>query len=375
MSRASASRPGRKVGVTLFIRENQQSIWENGIFQNCFFLLMTLARVPGVDKVFIVNGGPGDPAAAQDFLALAPAPVIDLATAAQELDVVIEMSAQLDPHWAAAFRGRGGRVIAMRVANDYIIDIERMMFDLSPGLLMSGTDYDAIWTLPAFRDSCADYYRVGWNAPVRLMQHLWSPILIERSLREKGREFAYVPGRRRWRVAIVEPNICSVKSCHLPMLVADAAHRLAPRAIEHLRVYGTQTLRNQANFVDFARSLDLTRQGLASFENRFAIYDIMQNADAIVSHHWHNAQNYVYYEALWGGFPLIHNSHLLGGCGYRYRDFDSEDGALALLEALRSHDADLPGYRARAAALLDRLNPVGGANIAAYGLALEEACQ
>ena len=33
--------PQRKlrVGVTLYVRSGQQSIWENGIFQNCAFLV------------------------------------------------------------------------------------------------------------------------------------------------------------------------------------------------------------------------------------------------------------------------------------------------------------------------------------------------
>ena len=48
-----------KVGVTLFLREGGQTLWENGIFQNCYFLLMLLERSPLVEKCFIINGGPG----------------------------------------------------------------------------------------------------------------------------------------------------------------------------------------------------------------------------------------------------------------------------------------------------------------------------
>ena len=92
-----------------------------------------------------------------------------------------------------------------------------------------------------------------------------------------------------------------------------------------------------------------------------------------MSHHWHNAQNYVYYEALYGGYPLIHNSDLLGGCGYRYDSFDSEDGGLAILQAHASHDAGLESYRANAVKLLAQLDPVNPANIASYTAAIEDA--
>ena len=116
----TGSRAPRKlrVGVTLFIRKGAQSLWENGIFQNCYFLLMLLAASPRIEKVFIVNGGDGDPAEAADFLKLSPAPVLTYDEAMTELDVVIELSAQLNNECARGFRDKGGRIVGMRVAND-----------------------------------------------------------------------------------------------------------------------------------------------------------------------------------------------------------------------------------------------------------------
>ena len=35
-----------KVGVSIFVRKGEQSLWENGIFQNCLFLVMLLMRSP-----------------------------------------------------------------------------------------------------------------------------------------------------------------------------------------------------------------------------------------------------------------------------------------------------------------------------------------
>ncbi|GAB6852753.1 DUF2827 domain-containing protein [Paraburkholderia kururiensis] len=361
-----------KVGVTLFLRRGYQSIWENGIFQNCHFLTMLLAHSPLVGSTYLVNGGDGEPAQAQDFLACAAVPVIDLDTAHRTLDVVIELSAQLDPQWAASFRQRGGRVVGMRVANDYVIDIERMMFSLPHGMLVSGTPYDAVWTLPAFVRTCAPYYAAALRAPVTPMPHLWSPVLLERSMAASSAPaFGYVPGRPRWRLAILEPNICMVKTAHLPMLAADLAHRQQPDMIDCLRVYNAMELKADAQFVGFARSLDLVTQGRASFEPRLPVCEILtQQADAVVSHHWENAQNYVYYEALYGGYPLVHNSPLLGGCGYRYADFDCGDAALALREAFASHDARLPAYRDAARSFLATLDPLAPHNVGHYGAAI-----
>jgi hypothetical protein len=271
------------------------------------------------------------------------------------LDVVIELSAQLDADWGRQFVNKGGRIVSMHVASDFVIDAERIAFNLDPGFLMAPVPYVEVWTLPAFAKTCASYYATGLRAPVRIMPHLWSPALVERGQAAHGGDarFAYTSGRKRWRLGVLEPNICTVKTCHLPLLLADVAHRLDSQAIEYLRVYNALRLKEHHDFVAYARSMDLVKQGLASFEGRFPIFEIMgPQCDAIVSHQWENAQNYLYYEALHGGFPLIHNSHLLGGCGYRYRDFDPEDGALALLQALAEHDRNLDAYRAGAHAFL-----------------------
>jgi hypothetical protein len=361
-----------KIGVTLFIRPGHQSIWENGIFQNCFFLINLFQASPLIEAAFLVNGGDGKPEEAGDFLALAPAPVIDLNQAMGELDVIIELSAQLSPDWARDFRGKGGRVVGMRVANDYVIDIERMMFALPHGLLMSGTPYDAIWTLPAFQKTCLDYYKWGMRGPVAAMQHLWSPVILERAMLASGAApFVYEPGRRRWRLAIIEPNICMVKTCHLPMLACDGAHRQDPTIIQYMRVYNSLHLKERADFVALAMSLDLVRHGIATFEGRFPIYEILGvQADAIVSHSWENEQNYVYYEALYGGFPLIHNSGYLGGCGYRYETFDPESGGAAIRRAFAAHDENLADYRRAARDFLATLDPLNEDNVAAYGRAI-----
>lgn len=357
-----------KVGVTIYLRNGQQSIWENGIFQNCYFLAMLLKHAPNVEATYLVNGGDGHPTAASQFLKYAPVPVVDLETARQKLDVVIELSAQLNPDWARSFREKGGHIIGMRVANDYVIDIERMMFDLPHGMLVSGTPYSAIWTLPAFERTCASYYEAALRAPVTVMQHLWSPVLVERSA---SHTFGYVPGRRSWRVAVLEPNICMVKTSHIPMLIADLAHRRQPDLIDYARIYNTVQIKNDAQFVGFARSLDLVTQGRATFEPRVPVHEILtQQADAIVSHTWENKQNYVYYEALHGGYPLVHNSDLLGDCGYRYSDFDCEDGASALQEAFALHDATFAEYRQKARAFLSTLDPLAPGNVEQYSAAI-----
>ncbi|NEX61665.1 DUF2827 domain-containing protein [Noviherbaspirillum galbum] len=359
-----------RVGVSIVVRKGDQSLWENGIFQNCLYLVMLLMRSPRVAQAYLVAaGGDGDPQDAHAFAEDAPVPIIDLRQAGETLDVMIEMSAQLPAEWINDFRRQGGKIIAAHVGNDYVIDVERMNFDKAPGMLVNGAPYHEIWTLPQHLKTCAPYYQAAFRAPVRVMPHLWSPVVLNRAVARlpADQQFGYQPGRKHWRLAMFEPNICMVKTSFIPMLCCDVAHRMRPDFIEHVWVYNTFHLRTHPSFVMFANSLDITKHGLASFEGRFPLYQVMaQNVDAVVSHHWENGQNYLYYEALHGGYPLIHNSEFIADCGYYYPGFDCELGGLAILRALAEHDAALDDYRRRAHKLLAGLDPGNEENVRAY---------
>jgi len=365
------SHPQRKlrVGVSLHLRNGHQSIWENGIFQNCVFLVQLLARSPQVERAWLVVGGETDVAHEAMQLQHAGVEMMDMAQALHALDVMVEMSSQVADEWSREFRARGGRLAWMRVGNDYVIDIERAIFDKPPASLCSDKVYDAIWTLPEYERSCTDYFAITARAPVRIVPHLWTPLFFQRGIDTlpEGARWGYQPGRPRWRLCCFEPNVCMVKTSFVPMALCEEAYRARPSRIESVRLANTLHLKEQVQFVHFARSLDIVNHGLASFEARFAVYEFMaHHGDCIVSHHWENGQNYLYYEALYGGYPLVHNSEFIRDCGYYYPEFDCQEGGRALLDAMDRHDRELDDYRRRGNALLQRLDVAYPGNIEAY---------
>lgn len=363
--------PGRKlrVGVTLHLRRGEQSIWENGIFQNCAFLVQLLEKSPAVGRAVLVNGGDADAAADAMMLGGTGITVMGLAEAMHSLDVVIEMNALLSEEWWTAFRAKGGRTAWMRVGNDYVIDIERAMFNKPNGSLVSDKVYDAVWTLPQYEASCKDYFELTARAPVRFLPHLWTPYFFDKGIARLPADvgFGYRPGKPRWRVCCFEPNMCMVKTSMVPMLACEEAYRMRPAFLEYFRALNTLHVKDNVQFVHLARSLDIVNHGLASFEGRFPVFEYMARfGDCIVSHQWENAQNYLYYEALYGGYPLVHNSPLMKDHGYYYPDFDCHEAGRALLRAFDEHDSNLDGYRRKAADFIAGLDVAAPANIEAY---------
>ena len=364
-----------KVGVTLHIRNGTQSLWENGIFQNCLFLVMLLERAPHVDEVYLVHGGDGAPEQREQLLSGLPFQFLSMDEAHSVLDVAIEMSAQLDAGWVASFRDKGGKIIAAHVGNDYAIDVERMIFDKPHGHLMNGAAYHAVWTLPEYVRTCVPYYAAATRVPTTPMPHLWSPIVLERAIQSLPPEqpYGYQRGAKAWRVAIFEPNLSVVKTSFIPLLGCEVAHRQNPHALDKVYAFNTAHLQQHPVMQSFCDALNIHRHGLIQFENRAATYEVMAKiANAVVSHQWENAQNYLYYELLWGGYPLIHNSPFVhaAGCGYYYPDFDCEQAGAAILNALATHDENLAEYQRAAHAYLHSVDPHNPENIATYDRAM-----
>lgn len=357
-----------KVGVTLMVREGFQSVWENGIFQNCAFLVQLLQQSPAVEKAVIVNpsGIKPDKALMLDELGLE---IFTLDESMNGLDVVIEMSAMIDESWVIEFRKRGGKYVWMRVGNDYVIDIERAIFDKPPGSLCSSKPYDQVWTIPEYENSCMDYFSITTRAPVKILPHLWTPTFFQMGIDTlpSDKTFGYQAGRKNWRVCVFEPNVCMVKTSYIPMFLIEEAYRSQPAFLEQARIGNTAHIKDNAKFIAMTERLDIKKHGLMTFDARFAIYEYMaHHGDCIVSHQWENAQNYLYYEALYGAYPLIHNSPILKKYGYYYPDFDSQAGGQALLHAFKHHDERLVDYRRDAAELLATLDVNSATNIEIY---------
>ncbi|KMQ80501.1 hypothetical protein BPMI_00868 [Candidatus Burkholderia pumila] len=178
-------------------------------------------------------------------MAAAPAPIIEPLSALGRLDVIIEMHAQLHRAWVVELRKRGGKIVSMRVGNDYVLDTERMVFNLPHAGLILQVPFDAMnaggirTLLPAvFPDPAV-------RALVRIVPHIWSPMLLEKDAKSlpEGVRFGYTPGQRNWRVGVFEPNVSIVKTSHISLLSYESADRRKPDMFHAVRVFGTMTLK------------------------------------------------------------------------------------------------------------------------------------
>jgi hypothetical protein len=359
---AQGFKPGYTIGVTLFVKaDGDLGLFENGLRQNVLFLYLLFKNAPNCARVYLLNHGDSDNPKIPEGLGIAPDAVVRTSQVIDQLDYVIGAGAGMDRETVMALRRRGCRMICYKGGNGAVISIEAIAAKPQrpdAELYFDHDYYDAIWMTPqhihTYRGWCQTLYR----CPVYEAPQIWAPLLIETADPHVRENFGYRATGEPWRVGVMDPNITVMKTSHLPMLVCETAFRRRREAFRAMYVTNAISYKDDDHFRSFAVSLEASKAGVMTIEQRFVSSHFLTNhCDAVVTHHWENGLNYMYYEVLYGGYPLIHNSEFLKDYGYYYDDFDAESGADALLRAFDGHDRELDDYRRRNAPLLRRLDP------------------
>ncbi len=348
-----------RIGVTFGRPSDDPTdlLWSSGIGQNAVLLVLLLQRLAGVGEVVVVDcSGAATPHPLAEWCGVATASAED---AAGQLDLIIECGMRAPPETMARFRDRGGRLVSYMAGNAMVMNFEALASGMLHGENVSAVPFDAVWITPQHwtmnRASC----RLTRSAVVEPVPHIWEPIFIEARARATRRNPFYKADRpdRALRVGILEPNVNVLKTFHLPLLACEEAFRRDAAAVDHVLLFNTSTIKLIPHFLELTSSLDLFRAGKLFSEGRLPIAEVLhRHVDAVVVHQWQNDLNYLYWDVLWSGHPLIHNSPAIEGVGYAYADFDPADGGRALIEASHVHRGRAAAARAEALDFLRRFS-------------------
>jgi len=363
---------GYTIGITIFVKaDGTLGLFENGLRQNVLFMFQLFKAAPNCARVYLLNHGDGRDPIVPEGLGISPEDIVSTTDHLDELDYVIGLGAAMDRETVMALRDRGCKIICYKGGNGGVISMEAIVAKPQPRtdaeLYFDHDYYDAIWMTPqhihTYRGWCETLYR----CPVFEVPQVWSPLLIETGDPEVRERFGYRKTNEPWRIGVMDPNITVMKTSHMPMLVCEAAFRRKREAFKAMFITNAWQFREKPHFQSFAVSLQASQAGVMTVEGRFVgPHFIANHCDAVVTHHWENGLNYLYYEVLYGNYPLIHNSEFLKDYGYYYKDFDAESGADALLRAYAEHNDQLEDYRRRHEVLLRRLNPKTPETIAVH---------
>jgi len=363
-----------RIGISVAYTETT-NIWGSGLNQNIAFLVQLLRLVPEVADVFLLNqGGAEKLPDSMQFESLGVR-LVRPADVTYDIDLVIEVGASLPIEWLSHVRALGAKVVTFFVGHVFTGLAEGPVFGNPGTTAFIGTPWDEVWILEKDENTGGPLLRTVTRVPVFTMPHIWSPMFLQRQARDlanNGVTFGFDPKSvaAGWRVAIFEPNISVVKNCFIPMLACDHAYREDPSSVDYMMVVNSLHMKEHLTFNRLASRLELTRASKASYEPRLAFAHCMaaNRMNAVVSHQWENPQNYLYYDALYGGYPLVHNSPFLqrAGVGLYYPGFEAKAGGEALLKARGLDASAWSAYRSDAMRFLRTLAPDYADNVSAF---------
>ncbi len=328
---------GLRVGVTTAgaLADVDAALWSSGVVQNVVFLALLLQRLPDVTscELVVCPEGAGGHALAARFGLTA----IDEAEAARRLDLIVELGARGSSETMRRFRDRGGRLVSYVAGNVMAMNFEAVACDLPYGEVMSDSGFDAVWITPQHWRMCRSYAAFTRTPNVQRAPHIWSPTILRQSAARLGRPLfrAHDAASAPARIGIFDPNVNVLKTFHLPLLVCETAYRQAPEKIDRVLMFSAEHLKGVPHFEEFCAATELSKAGRLFAEARHPLAAMLgEHIDAVVSHQWENGLNYLYWDVLYAGYPLVHNAPELAEVGCYYGDFDPSDGGRALVEAL-----------------------------------------
>ena len=358
-----------RVGITIGLHHEAETLWNNGIKQNAVFLAEALRNCPRVASVQLVNttGVAITPALPWDQ---ARWPTVSFADAKDTVDVLIELGGQIDAGQTDYLKQRGARLVSYCCGFEYVHAMESVLFR-RPSFgdhLFVNQRYDDIWMIPQVANISEHFFTTLRRRPAEVIPFVWDPMFVD--LRSQGypNNGEYRPREGPRRLSVMEPNINVVKFCLYPILIVEEAFRRRPDLISFLHVTNAERLAKESpEFVSLMRQLDIVQQHKASFVGRYDTPQFLSEfTDVVISHQWENPLNYMYLEICWQGYPMVHNAHLCKDLGYYYDRNDVQDGCRALLHVLAEHDAGWQEYQQRQRDLIGRYRPFHPAVVGRY---------
>lgn len=352
------------IGITL-TNSHSEKIWGNGITQNVLNLYFLLKNISEFN-IFLVDPkfNENDNIFLNDGIYLK-----QLDDLIDDLNILIVAGYNITEEQCIKLKKNKCKLVYYSCGSEYFFDMEIVLFD-KKGIdrLLGYINFDEIWVLPHHYETNKFYFEILYKKPVKLLPFIWSSFFIDGIIKkyETKIKFNYKPNNIK-NISIFEPNIDIVKYAMYPILICDKVYNENKSIINHLYVTNTDGIRNNKLFIDIMKRLNIVKEGVTTFEDRYiAPYFLGNYTDVVVTHQVYNSLNYLYLDVLYLNYPLVHNAHMIKDAGYYYDGFNVEMGKEKLLFALMEHDKNREEYEEKSKIILDSFLPTNEQNLKVY---------
>jgi hypothetical protein len=283
--------------------------------------------------------------------------------------MVMTVTRSMDTGTYEMFKNAGVAVCAFICGNCIMFDQE----DFCRGsrgqatFIDSNSKADQLWIIPSFWSS-HDYLETIRRTPSFVVPHLWSHEIIKeftpKIYNKPELDLFYDPRKHKGKkinILILESNMALLKNAWVPMVACEKLHQQNPDLIDCVYVfnYPKDNLAWQmGDSLTLDKDKKLRRFARLSFPEILLHFNSLDSIPIILSYQVNNTLNYLYYEFLHYGYPLVHNSPDLEKCGYYFPDFNIAKCVDQLIIANASHEDNFEKYKKDAKKYLKRVDPL-----------------
>lgn len=364
-----------KKNVAITVEVSDESFFVNGIKQNAIILRDCLLQTDVVNECYYLNLGSQRDLTKSPWKEYEKYIIHDFKEALEKIDLFISVCVSLNDPEIRAIKARGGKIVKAVMGNEYYIFSEKVLFqsgDVS-SVIRKGYGIDASWISPHIYETNKDLYEALFDSPAYVSPYIWSPQFLMghvEELKNAGFATTYQPTTSKKRVCTFEPNISMNKTSIFPIVIAEKYHSLYPDEIGNFTMFGTSEIKKKKTFVNFASGLNVHKNKQLFFESRYPIaWSLLKHTDILLSHQQDLALNYLYFDAAWLGFPVVHNADFVPELGWYYKRYDAETAIKHIHEIVKVFD-HVPGYReeymAQSREYISKFLPKHSRNIQGY---------
>jgi hypothetical protein len=356
-----------KIGITLGLQSNTESIWTNGMKQNVLMFVNLLQKSKNDYEVCILNTFD------VDFTEQRPSYLKDIniynfKDKFMEMDLIVMMGAQVYEEDIKKFKeDKNKRFIGYKCGNNYIIHMENVLFKENKKKYFEyETTFDELWYIPQQHDTNNGFFSTLYRTNAFIVPFIWhnkflleSVIGIESGFKEGrySKGYKYNPDKEKKVLGIMEPNINLVKYSIIPTMIAEESYRTetGKNKIDKLMITNGDKLKENYEFMSIIKTFNLHKDKKITAESRYQTsFVLTQYFDVLLCHQILNPLNYLYLDAAYLGYPVLHNAPLCKDLGYYYENSDTKEGAKMLNYILTEHDNNIQEYHERNDLVLQR---------------------
>jgi hypothetical protein len=344
-----------KIGITIGLRTIDDSVWTNGMKLNILYFAKMLKLSSKNYEVCVLNTTNIDVTEKPKYFK--DIDLFDFKQKYQDIDLLICMGSQVEKQYLQYFEQQPNKkAIGYRCGNNYIIGAEDVLFKDGQTSYEFETELEEIWYVPQQHETNYGYYKTLYRTNPVIVPFVWDHSWIVESLADIERNYKIGNFKKSYKydntkekkvIGIMEPNLNIVKYCLLPTMIAEESYRseVGKNKIDKLLITNSEKVANHKGFLSTIKTFDLYQDGKIFAESRYqTAWMLTQNLDVLICHQILNPLNYLYLDAAFMGYPVLHNAPMCKDIGYYYEGCDTIEGAEKLNWILENHDTNILEY-------------------------------